>query len=128
MISSKVFEYFILGLIIISSIFTAIENPLESSTTTKNLVIYYCDIGVTIIFTIEVILKIIAKGFLLNGKNSYLHSFWNVLDFSIVLVSIISIFANTSNGNLNLFKVLRLIRVLRPLRVIGRNEGLKLAV
>lgn len=104
----------------------AIENPLEDPTTTKNLVLHYCDIVITSMFACEVIIKIIAKGFILNGETSYLRSSWDILDFTIVIFSVLSLASN--NGKLKIFKVLRLIRVMRPLRVISRNEGLKLAV
>lgn len=33
-------------------------------------------------------MKIIAYGFIINGKESYLRSFWNILDFFIVVVSV----------------------------------------
>jgi len=79
----------------------------------------------TSIFTLEVIVKWIAWGLLMNGKKSYFRSSWNWLDFGIVIFSLLSIFGSKQ---FKLFKVLRLLRVLRPLRVINRNEGLKLAV
>jgi len=43
----------------------------------------------TSVFLVEVILKVIAWGFILNGANSYLYSYWNALDFIIVLFSVI---------------------------------------
>jgi hypothetical protein len=51
---------------------------------------------------------------------------WNVLDFGIVVISLVSYFL--TGKNLKSLKVLRLLRVLRPLRMISRNEGLKLCV
>ncbi len=71
-VTSKIFEYFILVCILASSIFMAIEDPLETSDSPRNLTIYYCDIVVTIIFTFEVVLKVIAKGFIVNGPDSYM--------------------------------------------------------
>ena len=38
-----------------------------------------------IIFTTEAVLKIIAYGFVLH-PDAYLRNFWNVLDFSIVVI------------------------------------------
>lgn len=55
-----------------------------------------------------------------NGKWSYLRRPWYVLDFVIVLISIVS-----QTPLSNDFKV---IKVLRILRIISRNEGLKIAV
>ena len=45
----------------------------------------------TIIFTLEALLKIIAVGLIFNKKTSYLRSPWNVLDFGIVVSAIISL-------------------------------------
>ena len=44
-------------------------------------------VGLAAIFGIECVLKIFAHGFVL-GKNSYLRSGWNILDFIIVIASI----------------------------------------
>lgn len=50
----------------------AIENPFESSTSQRSTIIRYLDIIVTSVFTFEVIIKILAKGLIINGKGSYL--------------------------------------------------------
>lgn len=74
----------------------------------------------------ESISKIIANGLIINGKGSYLRNGWNVMDFLVVILSIISL-AITSN-KLKIVKIMRLLRVLRPLRVISRNKGLKIGI
>jgi hypothetical protein len=89
-------------------------------------VVGYIDIIITAIFCIECISKIIVQGFIFNGSNSYLRIGWNILDFFIVLISLISYIL--TGINLKSLKVLRLLRILRPLRMISRNEGLKLCV
>lgn len=38
------------------------------------------------IYTIEMLLKIIGMGFILN-KGAYLRDYWNILDFVIVITS-----------------------------------------
>jgi hypothetical protein len=78
------------------------------------------DLITTIIFIAECCLKVVTFGFMLNGKWSYLRRPWYVLDFVIVLISIVS-----QTPLSNDFKV---IKVLRILRIISRNEGLKIAV
>lgn len=81
-------------MILISSVFLAIENPLDDTVTKKSIALSYMDIIITSIFTLEVFIKLIARGLLINGEMSYLRSAWNVLDFIIVIFSIISISAN----------------------------------
>lgn len=85
--------------------------------------LYYVDLSFTMIFVIEIVMKVIAYGFIINGSQSYLRSLDNIQDFIIVNISVVSILV--PNVNLSVFKVIRLIRVLRPLRFISRNEGLK---
>ena len=49
------------------------------------------DLVMTVIFSLEVILKVIATGLVFNGKNSYLRDGWNLLDFMIVFSSLMSL-------------------------------------
>jgi hypothetical protein len=51
----------------------------------------YIDYFITAIFTVECILKVISYGFVRNGEDSYLRSGWNILDFLIVVVSLVSL-------------------------------------
>jgi hypothetical protein len=39
------------------------------------------------IFTVEIISKIVAYGFLLNGEYSYMRELWNIMDFIILALS-----------------------------------------
>jgi hypothetical protein len=89
-------------------------------------VIRIIDFIITFIFVIEMVLKIMVFGFCLNGPESYIRNSWNVMDFFIVAFSLVSLFAQ--DVNLGFIKILRMLRVFRPLRMISRNEGLKLAV
>ena len=93
-----------------------------------------------VLYTIEMVLKIIGKGFIL-GKDSYLRDPWNVLDFIIVMSAYLTLFqslaaeeevTNSSYGEeeeagLSL-QSLRAFRVLRPLRAVTGIRGLKLLV
>jgi hypothetical protein len=66
---------------------------------------------------VESVVKFISLGAILNGPDSYLRQMANLLDFGIVIVSLISLFMENS-GNLDKLKILRILRVLRPLRLI----------
>ncbi len=110
----------------ISSVLLALDNPLNDPNSLLVEFLQYTDIILTIFFALESIFKIIAYGFAFNGENSYLRGGSNVIDFIVVIVSIISL-AITSN-KLKIVKILRLLRVLRPLRVISRNKGLKIGI
>jgi hypothetical protein len=45
---------------------------------------------------------------------------WNILDFLIVISSLVTYFSNQSN-----LKALRTLRILRPLRTVSRVKSLK---
>lgn len=64
-----------------------------------------------------------AYGFLFNEK-AYLRDWWNLLDFVIVVTSLLPLFIDIS------FSVnsLRAIRVLRPLKTITKIKALKMIV
>lgn len=81
----------------------------------------------TVAFTVEIIIKVVANGFIANGKDSYMKHFWNVLDFFIVIIAITSL---TFEGYVDLaaLKILRMGRLFRPLRVLSRNEGLRISI
>ena len=72
----------------------------------------------TACFVIEALMKIIAQGFVLNHAGSYLRDGWNVIDFIVVLTSLIDIFLDKSKS-IQITKVLRMFRVGRPIRLIS---------
>jgi hypothetical protein len=74
-----------------------------------------------IIYTIEMILKIIAMGFFMRA-HSYLRDTWNVLDFLVVILGWISLnFATDDGADIS---AIRVIRILRPLRTINSMPGM----
>ena len=76
-----------------------------------------------IIFTIETIVKILTYGLIFNGEYSYFKGGWNILDFIVLVFSYLCLTELEDN-----FKMVKAFRVLRSLRLITRNEGLKVAV
>lgn len=104
----------------------ALDNPLNNPKSTLVKFLDVSDIVLTTFFAAEAVFKIIAYGFLLNGENSYIRNGWNIMDFVIVIFSIVSLVI--SGNKLNIIKILRLLRVLRPLRIISRNRGLKIGI
>ena len=81
------------------------------------------------IFIVEAILKIIASGFLLNYKGSYLRNGWNILDFFVTSISLMDLifFAEDMSTQFTFLQSLRVVRALKPLRFVGKNKGLRLA-
>lgn len=71
------------------------------------------------IYTIEMVIKIIAKGFLLN-KYTYLRNPWNWLDFVVIASGYATIGMDVGN-----LAGLRTFRVLRALKTVSIMPGLK---
>ena len=91
------------------------------------------------LYTVEMVLKIVGLGFIF-GEDAYLKDSWNLLDFSIVMISYFTLFstedatktAASLYGLQNIegtegfsFTSLRVFRVLRPLKTISSIKGLK---
>ena len=70
-------------------------------------------------------MKVIVYGFVFN-KGSYLRNGWNILDFVIVIVGLISI--HSDGGQVESLRALRTLRALRPIRMASRAEGMKVVV
>ncbi|XP_065060331.1 sodium channel protein 1 brain-like isoform X2 [Rhopilema esculentum] len=110
-ITNQFFEFFVVLTILINCIFLALDNPPEEA-----------EYVFTAIYTIEMILKIVAKGYVLHSY-AYLRDPWNWLDFVVVCLGYITITPKVSN-----FTGIRTFRVLRALRTISAVEGLKTMV
>ena len=109
-ISTKIFIHTINILIIINCIFLFLE-------TIDKFEIYsdYYHNTFTIIFTIEMLLKIIAYGFVMEDY-CYLRDPWNWVDF-IIVISGLLYFIPHFKVNINALRAFRLIRPLRTLSI-----------
>ena len=85
----------------------------------------------TVVFAIEMFVKVVSSG-MFYGADAYFTSGWNIMDGSLVIISIIdllmSVISESSPRIFGILRVFRLLRSLRPLRVINRAPGLKLVV
>jgi voltage-dependent calcium channel L type alpha-1D len=83
------------------------------------------DVIFSIVFAVEMVLKVVAFG-LYESDDTYLRDSWNVMDGFIVVLGLLSLFLG--NANLGWIRSLRTIKVMRPLRVINRVPELKVVV
>lgn len=91
LVKSAVFEGCIVVFVLFTSIHLALFSPLSDPNGKYAKTLYWVDFGTTFVFLAEFILKVIAFGLLCNGKHSYLRSYWNNLDFIIVVLSLLSL-------------------------------------
>ena len=122
------FESFIFNLIGLNSLTLALEEPTVTNPYTLSTLELMGNI-VSALFIAECVLKIIAMGFI-KGKFTYLKDNYNILDFVIVCFSILSwIMEGMDTGiDISYLKALRALRALRPLKLVSKNEGMKLVV
>ncbi|KAM7535333.1 hypothetical protein Aperf_G00000089647 [Anoplocephala perfoliata] len=119
------FDFFILATILANCIVLAINHPYPMGDTNEtNIALEKTEMVFLIIFTTEAALKIIAYGFVLH-PDAYLRNFWNVLDFSIVVIGLGS--KCLENTKLDV-KSLRAFRVLRPLRLVSGLPSLQVVL
>eukprot|EP00045_Choanoeca_perplexa_P001967 m.22459 g.22459 ORF g.22459 m.22459 type:complete len:1360 (+) comp11254_c0_seq3:204-4283(+) len=120
-IQHPAFDNTILLLIIWSSIMLAFEDATLYRRPNMQRVLNGLNVFFLAVFLLEAGLKMAALG--LKG---YFKIGWNILDFTVVLVSVIDI-ASVGSG-LTAFRSLRTLRALRPLRAVSRWKGMKVVV
>ncbi|KAL4645856.1 dihydropyridine-sensitive L-type skeletal muscle calcium channel subunit alpha-1-like [Arapaima gigas] len=120
-VNATTFTNFILLFILLSSISLAAEDPIDPKSF-RNEILAYADIVFTSVFTVEIVLKMIAYGAILH-KGSFCRNSFNILDLLVVGVSLLSM--GMESSAISVVKILRVLRVLRPLRAINRAKGLK---
>ncbi len=82
-------------------------------------IVTYIDQITTFAFTIEAFIKIMVFGLVANGRSSYLRNIWNMIDFIIVVCSLLTMTPLPQD-----LKYFKLFRIARPLRLISSNKNL----
>ena len=90
-VSLRYFDTFILLMIFASTVLLALDNPLDDPKGDFVGYLTKIDYFMTAVFTFEMVIKIIMWGFMCNGKESYMRNPWNIMDFLIVIFSLISV-------------------------------------
>ena len=82
------FDNAVLLLILVSTVLLCMEMPLADPKGEYVRVLGICDKVTTFLFILECVVKVVTYGYACNGKNSYMNSSWNIMDFIIVFFSI----------------------------------------
>ncbi|CAH1378096.1 unnamed protein product [Tenebrio molitor] len=124
----KPFEYLILLTIFANCVALAVYTPFPNSdSNVTNGILERIEYIFLVIFTVECIMKIIAYGFLMH-QGAYLRNGWNLLDFTIVVIGMISTALSTLTRDSFDVKALRAFRVLRPLRLVSGVPSLQVVL
>ena len=86
-----------------------LRTPAASTYGPGNSAIDDSELFFTVVFTIEMLVKMIASGVFFE-REAYLKDGWNVMDFVVVVVSLVSLVPGMGSN----VSALRVIRVLRP--------------
>lgn len=90
----KAFEYTSIGVILLNCVQMASEGQQNEEPSQFMNVIEYVFLA---LYTIELIIKILAKGFIFN-KGAYLRDAFNVLDFTIVFSGYLTILQTSTSS------------------------------
>ncbi|XP_069693173.1 muscle calcium channel subunit alpha-1 isoform X6 [Periplaneta americana] len=124
----KPFEYLILLTIFANCVALAVYTPYPNSdSNSTNLYLEKIENVFLAIFTVECVMKIIAYG-LVAHPGAYLRNGWNLLDFTIVVIGLLSsALSNLMKEGFDV-KALRAFRVLRPLRLVSGVPSLQVVL
>uniref|UniRef100_A0A2A4JH49 Voltage-dependent L-type calcium channel subunit alpha n=1 Tax=Heliothis virescens TaxID=7102 RepID=A0A2A4JH49_HELVI len=118
----------ILTTIFANCIALAVYTPYPASDSNyTNWVLEKIEYVFLVIFTGECVMKIIAYGFIMHA-GSYLRNGWNLLDFTIVVIGMVSTVLSSIFKDAFDVKALRAFRVLRPLRLVSGVPSLQIVL
>ncbi|MCF2949081.1 ion transporter [Paraglaciecola aquimarina] len=107
--SNKLFEIFVVTVIIFSALLVGAKTYDASNTSTMLLVTKFLDWFISAFFLTEITIRFLAE----HKKRDFFKSFWNIFDTLIVIVSLIPA------DDAELAVIARLVRVFRVLRMIS---------
>jgi len=111
---NKFFEFFVISVIVISALMVGVKTyDIHPGFIT---VMNWLDIGVTVLFSIEIITRMVAAGSL----KAFFSKGWNVFDFIIVTGSLVPL------GDGQMVLLGRLLRIFRVLRLISMIPELQI--
>lgn len=111
----------ILGVIVVNAILLGINTD-HGIRAQYGHIFHVLDVAVTLIFVVEVGMKLYAD------RLSFFKDGWNVFDFLIVFGSVLTLTSTSGVGVLRIFRVLRVVRVLRVFRIFSVVKELRRVV
>ncbi|OUM68171.1 hypothetical protein PIROE2DRAFT_58244 [Piromyces sp. E2] len=116
---NNIYLFFVYFFIITSCISLIYDTPNQKNQKLLNI-LRYLDIFYSVVFLIELIINLIAKGAFI-GRKAYLRSFVNWIDVIVIIISIMSAFKIAESVH-----AFRVLRVLRLFRLVKLHEGMRI--
>ncbi|CAD5219442.1 unnamed protein product [Bursaphelenchus okinawaensis] len=124
----RAFESIILLMICANCVALAVYQPYPAQDSdSKNTILEQVEYLFIVVFTVECVLKVIAMGFFFHS-GAYLRNAWNILDFIIVVIGLVSTVLSRMHIQGFDVKALRAFRVLRPLRLVSGVPSLQVVL
>ena len=123
--SSVYFSSAVLFVVVLNGIIVALDTPdrgVEKYGTKPHIpkdVTFWLGNAFLILFGLEAIIKIVAHGFLLNGPDSYMWSYWNVFDLFIVVSGVLDVILDGGGW----ITTLRLMKCFQPLKHLSKYKA-----
>jgi hypothetical protein len=86
LLTNQFFDLLVISTILINCGFLALDAPRFDDNQEEPLVFAVSEIVFTAIYTTEMIVKILARGFIVD-KHTYLRDPWNWLDFVVIVLA-----------------------------------------
>lgn len=116
MLLTDFYDNFILSIVILNTLLLSLNGILDNS---QAALVSLLNQVFTIIFSIDIVLKLIAYDM------EFFEDIMNVFDFVVVVISIVDLTQDGTTINLSAFKSIRILRALRVLRVTRLIRSLK---
>lgn len=110
LVGADAFDVVIACVIVINTLILTLYDPLSPPSTPRNLLVDRSSLAFTVVFTVEMLLKLVAYGAV--GKGSYFADRWNWLDAAVVMLGWVALSPSVVNVS-----AIRLLRLLRSLTV-----------
>jgi voltage-gated sodium channel len=114
--NNRLFEFFVIFIIIVSALEIGAKTYVLSETTLQ--VLQFLDVFITLFFLVEILIRFAAE----PEKRNFFKSGWNVFDTLVVVISMIPI----SDSEMALLA--RLVRVFRVLRMVSVVPELRILI
>ena len=117
-VKSTIFNHIIIGVILLAGILVGIQTYKEFAIRHNELLTLLDNI-ILLIFTIEVVIKILAEG---KRPLNYFSNPWNVFDFLIVAVCLLEPLLPIEAAFLPVLRLARILRVLRLITIVPKLQ------
>lgn len=125
----RLFEAAVLSAILVSCTLLALAgSPFEQE---HQSWLRLLDLGITVAFTVEAVLLLVANGAFASSDEPYFRQWYNLLDFTVLIVSWLEALGPSSgsgNSAVGSVRSARALRALKPLRTVKYFPALRTSV